>query len=114
MVHLRTTAALAFEKEAGFLGRNAGPALLSDWWHGGKLTRDDLHAVIGDVWSGGGVACCCIGPKGVGLAFPHGRIRQRRRPASADRADAGLPGLDLGTPPRHVMDGGPRASRVVC
>lgn len=33
------------------LGRNHGPALLFDWWYGRRLTREDLAAVIGDVWT---------------------------------------------------------------
>ncbi len=63
MATLRTPAALAFEKEAAFLGRNAGTALLSDWWYGGKLTRDDLHAVIGDVWSGAEWPAAALGQR---------------------------------------------------
>jgi hypothetical protein len=47
---IRSTAALAFTKAAAAAGRNAGPALLFDWWYGGRLTTEELHAVIGDVW----------------------------------------------------------------
>ncbi len=41
-----------FETQVSGYGRNYGPAILFDWWYFGKLTRDDLRAVIGGVWSG--------------------------------------------------------------
>lgn len=49
-VSLRPTAALDFTRAVFEAGRNAGPALMFDWWYGGKLTLPELRAVIGDVW----------------------------------------------------------------
>jgi hypothetical protein len=44
------TAVMAFTKATLAAGRNAGPSLLFDWWYSGRLTTEDLRAVIGDVW----------------------------------------------------------------
>jgi homospermidine synthase len=38
-----------FRREALRAGRNAGPALLFDWWYGDKLTVEELRVLAPEV-----------------------------------------------------------------
>lgn len=60
-VRLRPTAALDFTRAVSRAGRNAGPALMFDWWYGGKLTLVELRTVIGEVWMTAEWPAACLG-----------------------------------------------------